>query len=542
MPDQPTSAPLGALPYETTPPEAIHLSEYVHLLLRRKRLILVVFLCIATLAALRALLMRPVYQATAQILIERDNPKVLGFQQITEEKGSGIDDYYQTQYKLLQSRSLARRVLVTAGLLADPEFGGPRTPQAIQALTTAPEGTLRSMEEIVDLFLRRLKISPLRNSRLVNVSFESHKPELAATVVNAVLAAYIQQSLDMRFQTSSEAGVWLGGQIEHQRKTVEALEGKLEQLKEQQGLVNVEERRTLLEQRLKELGTALNERKTERLQKEALFRQMAGASNPEELPEVMRSSVLQALRIELASLERQEAQLLERYMEQHPEVVKVRRQIEETRAKTRAEAQSVIRAAENDYRAAAAQEASISSALEAAKAETLGLSQSATGYDSQKRELDAAKQVLDSLLSRAKETDVTQELKATNIYVVDPASVPLDPVRPRRLRDILLGSLLGAFLSVGLGFFVEYLDNTVKTPDDVKRRLGVPLLGVVPIVPAARQGDRPRGERCGQPSPAVHRVVPGGTHVPQVLLARARPRASSSSRPRMAARARRSPR
>ena len=154
------SAPLGAVPYETTPQEATHLSEYVSILLRRRRLILAVFLCVTTLGALRVLLMRPVYEATAQLLIERDNPKVLGFQQITEEKGgSGIDDYYQTQYKLLQSRTVARRVLVTANLLADPEFGGPRTPEAVKTLTAAPEGTLPAMEELVDLFLRRLKIS-----------------------------------------------------------------------------------------------------------------------------------------------------------------------------------------------------------------------------------------------------------------------------------------------------------------------------------------------------------------------------------------------
>ena len=126
------------------------------------------------------------------------------------------------------------------------------------------------------------------------------------------------------------------------------------------------ERREEFLQRLEELGTALNERKTERLQKEALWRQMASARNPEELPEVMRSPLVQSLRIELASLERQEAQLLERYLDQHPEVVKVRKQITDTRVKIRAEAQHVIRAAENDYKAAAAQERSVEDALEAA--------------------------------------------------------------------------------------------------------------------------------------------------------------------------------
>ena len=83
-------------------------------------------------------------------------------------------------------------------------------------------------------------------------------------------------------------------------------------------------------------------------------------------------------------------------------------------------------------------------------------------------------------MSRSKETDVASELKSTNIRVVDPAAVPEDPIRPKKLRDILLGLILGAFLSVGAAFFLEYLDNTLKTPDDVRNHLGVPLLGVIP--------------------------------------------------------------
>jgi capsular exopolysaccharide synthesis family protein len=151
----------------------------------------------------------------------------------------------------------------------------------------------------------------------------------------------------------------------------------------------------------------------------------------------------------------------------------------------------VVRAAENDYKAAAAQEASVASALEGAKREALDLGRKSISYDSQKREVDAARQVLDSLLSRAKETDVAAELKSTNIRIVDPAAVPESPVRPRRLRDILLGVLLGLFLAVAAAFFLEYLDNTLKTPDDVRDHLGVPLLGVIPENPDAADGTPP---------------------------------------------------
>jgi capsular exopolysaccharide synthesis family protein len=469
--------------YEAMPQGESHLWDYVHVLLRRRRLLLAVFAAIVALATLRTLLTRPVYEATAQLLIEKQNPNVLNFQGVTEERaGTGIDDYYQTQYKLLQSRSLARRVVESLNLLNDAEYGGPRPKHEIEAILALPAGQSPEIEGAITDLLARTSVRPVRNSRLVNVSVASGRPELAANATNALAHLYIQQSLDLRFETSSEAGQWLGTQIEEQRKKAEEADHRLQELKRQEGLVNIEERRTLLDQRLKELGTALNERKTERLQKEALWRQMASASNPEELPEVMRSGLVQSLRIELASLDRQQAQLLERYLDQHPEVVKVRNQIQDTRSKIRSEAQRVIRAAENDYKAAAAQESSVFSALETAKQETLQLGAKAVTYDTQKREVDAARQVLDGLMARAKQTDVASELKSTNIRIVDPAVVPSSPIKPRKIRDIALGILLGAFLSVGLAFFLEYLDNTLKTPDDVRQHLGAPLLGVVPEI------------------------------------------------------------
>jgi capsular exopolysaccharide synthesis family protein len=467
--------------YESAEPAEAPLWGYVHVLLRRRGLVLAVFTAVVVAAALRSFLTKPVYQATAQLLIERADPNVLSFKGVTEEKvGWGIDDYYQTQYKLLQSRSLGRRVVEQLDLLNDPEYGGPRTKKQIEALLAQPTGANSEIEGVISSFLGRTDVRPIRNSRLVNVSVSSGRPDLAAAATNALAQLYIRQSLDLRSETSSEAGQWLGAQIEEQRRKVEYADRKLQELKRQEGLVNIEERRTLLDQRLKELGTALNERKTERLQKEALWRQMAGAPNPEELPEVMGSAVVQSLRIELANLERQQAQLLERYLDQHPEVAKVRNQIQDTRSKIRGEAQRVIRSAENAYKAAAAQEASVASALEAAKQEALELGARAVSYDTQKREVDAARQVLDSLMSRSKEADVAAELKSTNIRIVDRAIVPGGPIRPRKLRDIALGVLLGAFLSVGLAFFLEHLDNTLKTPDDVRVHLGVPLLGVVP--------------------------------------------------------------
>lgn len=464
--------------FEGPPDEETHLWEYIHIVLRRRNLVLAIFLLAVAIATVRTFLARPVYQASAQILIERENPNVLTFKEVAEVDAAR-DDYYQTQYKLLQSRVLARRVIHGMNLLQDPEFGGPRDPQQVEAANAAEPGASPLMNRAIDGFLGRVRVQPVKNSRLVLVSFEAYRPELAARAANTLSQFYIKQTLEFRYQTSAEAGQWLGTQVEDQRRKAEQAEIALQKLKEKEGIVNIEERRTLLEQKLKELGSALTTLKTERLEKEALYYQMRNAPNPEELPEVMKSSLVQSLRIDLANLERQQAQLLEKYLDQHPEVVRVRNGITEAKKRIAAESQRVIRAAENDYKAAAAQEGSVAAALEAAKAEALELSQRSIQYDTLKREVEASKEVLNSLLSRHKQTDVAQELKASNIRIVDQAVVPRSPIRPNRRQDILLGAILGLGFGIALAFFLDYLDNTVKTPEDIRTQFGVPLLGVV---------------------------------------------------------------
>jgi capsular exopolysaccharide synthesis family protein len=446
--------------------------------LRHARLVVAVILGITTLAAVRTFMTRSVYQGTVQILIQREAPKIVSFKEVTELE-SARDDYFQTQFKLLQSRSLARRVIESMSLMQDPEFGGPRNPDDVTAAVKAQPGESQLMEGTIDALIGRLKVLPVPNSRLVSVSVEAFRPELASRMANDLSLKYIEQTLEFRYKTSSEAAHWLGDQVEDERRKIQEAEDKLQKVREKDGVANLDERRTLLSQKLQELGSSLNALKAQRLEKEALFQHMRSAPNPEELPQVMQNPVVQQLRTDLANLERQHAELLERYLDKYPEVQKVKAQIEESRARLRSEAQRLIRSAENDYRTALAQEGKIAEALEAAKSESLELSRRSQTYDSYKRDVEAGKEVMNSLLSRHKETDVAQELKSSNIRIVDAAVVPRRPVRPNRPRDVAYGMLLGIAAGVGLAFLLEYLDNTIKTPDDIRLHLGAPMLGVI---------------------------------------------------------------
>jgi capsular exopolysaccharide synthesis family protein len=473
------SAP-GALPAVEFPlEEPLHLRDYWNVVRRRRGLAFLIFLLILAAGTARVVLQRPVYQATAQILIERQIPSVLEFEQ-HPRTSQAWDDFYQTQYRLLQSRLLARQVVERIGLLHDPEFGGPRSTTEVSAARQATPGASPVMEQAIDAFLAALGIEPIRDSQMVAVSFLAGRPELAAQAVNTLAEAYIQQTLEFRYRVSAEAGSWLTDEANEQARKVQAAEAALQEFKEKEGLVSIDERRTLVEQRLKDLGSALTAAKTRRLHKEALYGQMQAAVNPEELPGAMDSPLIQGLRAELAQLERQGAQLAAQgYLDQHPEAVRLNRQIEGTRQKIALEARRVVRAAQNDYAAATGEEARVADALEATKSESLELAKRGLRYDALKRDLEASQRLADQLVARQKQTDVARDIRASNVHVVDPAIVPRDPVRPRPVRDMLLAVLLGLACAVAAAFVRDYCDTSVGRPSDV-RRLGLPLLGVIP--------------------------------------------------------------
>ena len=287
---------------------SLHLRDYWHVVLRRRWLALLVLVAIVGAGVARVLLVAPRYRATTQLLIEHQAPDVLDFEK-NPRAAEVWDDFYQTQYRLLQSRLLARKAVLKLELLRDSSFAGPLSPAEIEAAQQAAPGTSPVMEQAVDRFLASLRVQPVRNSQLIAIAFESDRAALAARAANAVAELYIQQTLDFRYRVSAEAGAWLDQETAEHTRQVSQAQRALQEFQDREGLGDVDERRTLLEQKLKDLGAAVNAAKTRRLDKEALSRQMQGAGNPEELPDVVRSPLVQSLRTELGALERQQQQL-----------------------------------------------------------------------------------------------------------------------------------------------------------------------------------------------------------------------------------------
>ncbi len=479
--------------------------RYLAMLHKRRGIVLTCLAVSLAVAVLYNYTTRPVYQATTQILIDRDTPDVLPNKELVELVQGGID-YYQTQYQLLKGRTLAERAVERLRLQTHSELAtGPmmnpwervrgffgRPPSAVVDPSGMP------LSPAAAAFRSRIQVDPIPGSRLVNLHFRAYDPQVAANAVNALAQLYIEQSLELRFTSSSEATGWLSERLKEQEAKVEAAEQALQDYREREGLINQEARQGLVDQKLETLNGAVLEARTERIAKETLYRQIAslGPGQIESFPLVLGSGPVQALKLELAALQKEEALLSDSLGDRHPEMVRVRAQIRAGEDKIRAEIKNVARAAESDYRTALARESRLAANLEAVKGEAQDTNRKSIEFGVLKREVESNQQLFKDLMSRSKQTGLETELKTTNIRVVEKAEPPRRPVSPRKLRSYQVAIMLGLLLGIVLAFGFEHLDNTFKTPEDVREHLPLlPFLGMVPDVglkPLAAGGRGPQ--------------------------------------------------
>ncbi len=477
--------------------------RYLAMLHKRRGIVVTCFGVSLLIAVVYNYTTRPVYQATTQILIDRETPNVLPNKELVDLVQGGAD-YYQTQYQLLGGRTLAEKAVERLGLQKSPELAtGPMMSpwERVQRLFgRVPRSTIDTngipLSPAVAAFRSRVQIAPVPGSRLVNLRFNAYDPSVAARAVNALAQLYIEQSLELRFTTSSEATGWLSDRLKEQQARVETAEKALQAYREREGLVNQDGRGELVNQKLETLNGAVLEARTERITKETLYNQLAGLGpdQVESFPLVLANGPVQALKVELVGLQKQEAKLSETLGDRHPDMVSLRAQIRATQGKIRAEIRNVTRAAESEYRTALAKEARLAANLESVKQEAQGTSRKAIEYGVLKREVESNRQVYEELLTKTKQTGLETELKTTNIRVMEKAEVPRGPISPNRRRAYQMAVFLGLLVGVGLALGFEFLDNTLKTPDDIKEHLGVPFLGMVPEVDVkgASAGLRPQ--------------------------------------------------
>lgn len=472
--------------------DEIDLLAYWRILVKRRWLVLGVLGAVVALALLVTLMMPPVYRSTATLQIDREAMQVMQVEGVTSAEGAA-PDFLTTQYELLKSRTLSERV-ANELQIDDDTLERLQSATWLQRATAAlrplgddddAEGQGAAADEL-DALTRAsrlvrdsLTVEPVRNSRLVRIHFDSTLPAFSARVVNAVAEGFINSAIERRFDASSYATRYLEEQLALMKGRLEESERALVEFATRENIVSTGDSGLSLEgQNLGALNASLAAAQNERIRTEAAWRQVAGGGS---LPaQAIANSILNTLQQQRAELEAQYQQQLTVYKPDYPSMVQLRGQIEELGRQIAAEQANVRASIRAEYEAARAREDMLVQQLAALRSDTLDVDKRSIDYNILRREVDTNRQLYDGLLQRYKEIGVAGGVGANNISIVDRGVVPNGRHKPNLKLNLALGLMLGLMLGVLIAFVLEFLDDTIKAPEDIEQHLRLPVLGVVP--------------------------------------------------------------
>ncbi len=470
-------------------PREPHLHDYLLILRKHQWLILSFMLAVVTIVAIATFRMQPVYVATARIEIDRENANILPFAG-TDSYDFMIDleNYIETQSKILTSETLALQTIRNNGLSARPQFASPNGPS--EAIASGSLANQKRPPELAE-FLGSLSVKRVPSSRLMDVSFESTDPQLAARIVNAHIASYIEQNFRSKYEATTQTSTWLADQLGELKIRVQKSEDARIAYERQNQIWTLDDKQNITTQRLSDVNKQLTDAQSERMRKESLY-QFAKSGNLDAVPEVQSNSALADLFKKRSEASSQYTDALSQYGPNFPKVQRLQAQIKEFDQSIEKEKQKILDVLASGYHEAQQRETLLTQALDQQKAETNQMAGKLVEYNILKREAEANKTLYEGLMTKLKETAISQGLRSSNIRVVDPAMIPSTPARPARTRNVVLAFLVGLVGGIGLALMREYLDNTVKTPDDVETLSRLPSLAVVPQFADSNGGGKRR--------------------------------------------------
>ncbi|HVB34263.1 MAG TPA: polysaccharide biosynthesis tyrosine autokinase [Patescibacteria group bacterium] len=474
--------PSGNGGWASSPMREMHLIDYLIVVRKHMVLALTFLLTLVSVVAVATFKMKPVYVATAQVEIDRASSNLLPFQN-GQDQSDWYDpqNYIETQAKVLESDTLALETIKSLKLWTYPEFRS--SPKEIAALDSLADLDQQPLERppILSEFLGRLSVAPIPNSNLLQVSFTSEDPRLAAVVVNKHLQNFIDLNYQTRYESAMRASDWLEQQLADFKSRVEKSEDARLAYERQNQIWTVSEGQNLATQKLSDLSKQLTEAQTERMKDEASYL-MVRAGQIGSLPQVQSNTVIQDLTHQQDQLRQAYADAVNKYGPNFPKVKRLRAQLESTAKSVTQEKRAVAQEIVTQYDTAMRREQLIKQALDQQEGSASQQAQKMVQYDILKREADTNQQLYNSLLEKLKEAGLSAGLRSNNVRVVDAAMIPPGPARPQKARDISLAFIVGLVGGVGLAFLREYLDNTVKTPDDVENLTHLPSLAIVPAL------------------------------------------------------------
>ena len=493
---------------ELAPPlqDEIDLRDYLDVLIRRKWAVITVLLFIFFSVAIITFSMTPQFKASGSIKASAQSSNLTKFDSL---EGSVLKtmEFQQTQVKLLQSEQLAIRVIdlleLTEHKVFNPDAGKTSEASSVKGIFDTLKDFVRAddskdsvsllseeaqqqilYDTILSSFKERFKVNPVRNSELIELSFETPDPMLSADITNAAMEEFINMHMDGNIRSSKDASRFLDKQILSAQIKLEKSELALQEFARKIGVVSLNPKLNMVLRQMEELNAALAEASANRIRMEARYEQTQG-SNSTDLTRISDSLLIQNLKNQYAVLKAEYEDLGATFKPGYPKMQKLKARMDELMARINDEKAIIINSIKNDYETALTTEDYLRERTELQKQRSLDLDQKATQYKIYEREVESSKSIYNTLLQRAKEIEATVGAAVTNIQIIDTARPPLYPYKPRVALNLLLGIVLGLFSGIGVAFIIEYFDNTIKNPDEMTDRFHIPVLGLIPYDPTA---------------------------------------------------------
>jgi capsular exopolysaccharide synthesis family protein len=467
-----------------------HISEYLTILRKRTRLIVLCVLLALSVTVVKSLMSKPLYRATTVLDIDKDRGTPYDVSDRLVLYSWWDPEYLPTQTRLVRSREVAERVVRKLNLLQNRDFN----PAAEQM---SPEEVIADADKRVTSAALGVQggitVSPVKGTNLVELSYVAASPELAADIANAVAETYIDWNLETKYSTLDKATRFITSQIEQLKAEIRDKELQLQTYGREKGIVSPDPQMNVTLQNLDQLNKDYAAAVADRVAKQARFAEYQD-SKPEALAETLSSATTNA-RAELSRLEREYAEKQTLFKEDYPAMVQLRAQLDKARQEyDKLVDETVTRARElarTEYYTALRRERALQDVLQGQKTAAMDLNSNAIEYNNIYVEVETKRQLLDGLLKRQNETEMTSRLQServSNIRIVDRALPPGGPFVPNHSKNAAMGLFLGLFAGVGLAFLLEYMDRSIRSVKQVEQYLKLPALGLIPAIGESGMG------------------------------------------------------
>jgi succinoglycan biosynthesis transport protein ExoP len=475
----------GGAPAEQSPNEdgnaGAIIRNYSLMIRERKWYVLTVFLITVIVSAAYTFLQTPIYQAAAMVQILRHGQEVLRVQDVVDNNVTSDTDF-NTQIKILESMAMVQSV---AGRLSSDE---------VQQLTNPYKAKTGEAPSPADIILRNRQILPQRLTLMLAITFRHPDRKIAARVANLFAEEYIAYNSRLRVDESMKAVDQLKDRADQQRKRVDEIANSLQAFRQSNNLISLEQTKDIVTEKLKALNQMATQAGGNLKDAEIRWTQMQDwekqGKDLTELTFIAAQPQVNQLMSQITAQKTALAQLSERYKAKHPTMIQAVNTLEQTKQQLNAAVADAAATAQAEYENALKTNEEAHKALAEQETKSLELDRYSVEYDNLTREFRVNNLLLESMMTRMRETAVTSTIETQNARIIDSALEPGSPISPKVTTNLAIGVLMGILLGVGFAWLLAMIDDRVKSSFDIESLIGLPLLGIIPRINRMEQPDK----------------------------------------------------